>query len=42
MYATSRQVDGATFYQLGWILCDDGQLADDSDDDKQNYATHTS
>ena len=46
MYATSRQVDGAPFYQLGWILCDDGQLADDSDDVtqkyKQNYGTHTS
>ena len=46
MYATSRQVDGATFYQLRWISCDDGHLADDSDDDKQkykqNYGTHTS
>ena len=46
MYATSRQVDGATFYQLRWTSCDDGHLADDSDDDKQkykqNYGTHMS
>ena len=40
MYATSRQVDGATFYQLRWTSCDDRHLADGSDDDKQNYATH--